>query len=98
MRSDIDALMEEAGHDFLLVRGPSISNPNMVYFTGFANMTFATLIKKRGEEAVLICNPMERDEAAKSGLRLKNIDDYGPLQQIGGPGEGWARSPPRLRG
>src|SRR3990170_9019003 len=82
MRSDIDALMEEAGHDFLLVRGPSISNPNMVYFTGYANMTFATLIKKRGEEAVLIFNPMERDEAAKSKLRLKNIDDYEPMKQI----------------
>jgi Xaa-Pro aminopeptidase len=96
MRSDIDALMEEAGHDFLLVRGPSIANPNMVYFTGYANMTFATLIKKRGEEAVLICNPMERDEAAKAGLRLKNIDDYGPMQQIEAAGGDMIRASAKI--
>jgi Xaa-Pro aminopeptidase len=77
MRSDVDRLMEEAGLDAILVRGPGHQNPNMVYFTGYANMTAATLIKKRGEVPVLIHNPMERDEAAKSGCRLKNIDDYG---------------------
>ncbi len=76
MRSDIDRLMEEAGLDALLVRGPGHQNPSMVYFTGYANMTSATLIKKRGEDPVLIHYSMERDEAAKSGCRLKNIDDY----------------------
>lgn len=82
MRSDIDNLMEQAGHDFLLIRGPSVSNPNMMYFTGHAHLTSATLIKKRGEMAILICNPMERDEAAKSGLRVKNLDDYEPAKRI----------------
>jgi Xaa-Pro aminopeptidase len=76
MRSDIDRLMEEAGLDALLIRGPSHQNPSMVYFTGYANMTSATLIKKRGAEPVLIHNAMERDEAAKSGIRLKSIDDF----------------------
>src|SRR3990172_4604246 len=82
MRSDIDNLMEEAGHDFLMVRGTSGSNPSMVYFTGIANMTHATLLKKRGETPVLIHNAMERDEAAKSGCRLKNIDDFGWIKLI----------------
>jgi phosphoketolase len=54
MRSDIDRLMEEADLDAILVRGPGHQNPSMVYFTGYANMTSATLIKKRGEEPVLI--------------------------------------------
>jgi Xaa-Pro aminopeptidase len=76
MRSDIDRLMEQAGLDAILVRGPGHQNPNMVYFTGHANLTSATLIKKRGEDPVLIHSSMERDEAAKSGCRLKNIDDY----------------------
>lgn len=82
MRSDIDSLMQDAGHDFLLVRGPSISNPSMVYFTGDANLSSATLIKKRGEDPILICNPMERDEAAKSGLRVKNLNDYEPTKRL----------------
>jgi len=82
MRSDIDNLMEEAGHDFLMVRGPSGSNPSMAYFTGIANMTHATLLKKRGETPVLIHNAMERDEAAKSSCRLKNIDDFGWMKLI----------------
>jgi Xaa-Pro aminopeptidase len=76
MRSDIDRLMEEAGLDAILVRGPGHQNPSMVYFTGYANMTSATLIKKRGEDPVLIHFSMERDEAAKSGCRLKSIDDF----------------------
>jgi Xaa-Pro aminopeptidase len=81
MRSDIDSLMEKAGHDFLLVRGSSVANPNMAYFTGHAHMTSATLIKKRNEAPILICNPMERDEAVKSGLRVKNLDDYEPSKR-----------------
>ena len=39
-------------------------------------LTNADLIKKRGEAAVLFHYPMERDEAAKSGLRTKNLSDY----------------------
>jgi Xaa-Pro aminopeptidase len=39
-------------------------------------MTSADLIKKRGEGAVLFHNPIERDEAAKSGLKTKNLGDY----------------------
>lgn len=76
MRADVDRLMEEAGHDAILVRGPGHSNPAMVYFTGYANLTSAILFKRRGETPVLIHHAMERDEAAKSGCRLKNIDDY----------------------
>jgi Xaa-Pro aminopeptidase len=82
MRSDIDRLMEEADLDAILVRGPGHQNPSMVYFTGYANMTSATLIKKRGEEPVLIHFLMERDEAAKSGCRLKTIDDFGWMPLI----------------
>ena len=76
MKTDIDTLMEERNLDVLLVTGPGQNNPPMVYLTGGAHLTSADLIKKRGEPAVLFCNPMEREEAARTGLATRNLGDY----------------------
>jgi len=48
----------------------------MAYLTGMAHLTSGDLIKKRGSDPILFYNPMERDEAAKSGLSTKNLADY----------------------
>ncbi len=87
MKTDLDALMKSNDLDALLVTGPAQHNPAMVYLTGGGHITIADLIKKRGETAVLFYNPMERDEAAKSGLRIKNLAEYNfseLLSQAGG--------------
>jgi hypothetical protein len=42
----------------------------MYYLTGGGHVNHAALIKKRGEEPVLFSGDMERDEAAKSGLKV----------------------------
>ena len=76
MKSDLDALMQANDLEAMLVTGPGQHNPPMVYLTGGGHLTSADLIKKRGEAAVLFCNPMERDEAARSGLKTKNLADY----------------------
>lgn len=76
MKTDLDALMLEKDLDAILITGPGQHNPAMVYMTGVGNITNADLIKKRGEEPVLFHFPMERDEAARSGLKLKNIAEY----------------------
>jgi Xaa-Pro aminopeptidase len=76
MKTDLDALMLENDLDALLITGPGQHNPAMVYMTGIGNLTNADLIKKRGEEALLFHFPMERGEAARSGLKLKNIAEY----------------------
>ena len=68
MKSDIDALMQEKNLDAIVVFGNAEHNPHMYYQTGGGHVSAATLIKKRGKDAVLFCNDMERDEAAKSGL------------------------------
>ena len=62
--------------DALLVLGSGQHNPPMVYLTGGAHFSKAVLVKKRGHEAILFCHPMERDEAAKSGLTVRNISDF----------------------
>jgi len=76
MKSDVDRLMQEKGYDALLITGPAQHNPAMVYMTGGGHMTHADLIKPRGREPVLFHNPMERDEAAATGLKTKNLVDY----------------------
>jgi Xaa-Pro aminopeptidase len=48
----------------------------MFYMTGPIHMTSGDLIKKRGSDPVLFYNPMERDEAAKTGFETKNLADY----------------------
>jgi Xaa-Pro aminopeptidase len=76
MKSDLDALMHTKKLDAFLVIGNATHNPPMVYLTGGGHVTGATLIKKRGSEPVLYCNDMEREEAAKSGLKVIPYSTY----------------------
>jgi Xaa-Pro aminopeptidase len=76
MKNDIDHLMKEANIDALFVSGPAAHNPAMTYFTGLVHVSDGYLLKKQGEEPVLFHFPMEREEAALTGLMTKNIDDY----------------------
>ncbi|MBI5703013.1 MAG: M24 family metallopeptidase [Chloroflexota bacterium] len=69
MKSDLDAIMQANSLDALIVFGNAEHNPPMYYLTGGGHVSHATLIKKRGEAAVLFHGDMERDEAAKSGLK-----------------------------
>jgi Xaa-Pro aminopeptidase len=76
MKSDLDALMQAKNLDAIMVFGNAEHNPPMTYLTGGGHVSHATLIKKRGEEAVLFFGDMERDEAAKSGLKLTPYSKY----------------------
>ncbi|MCI0556366.1 MAG: M24 family metallopeptidase, partial [Anaerolineae bacterium] len=81
MKSDIDAVMKAKNLDAILVIGNAEHNPPMYYLTGGGHVSSATLIKKRGEKAVLFCADMERDEAAKSGLVIRLYSEY-PWQEM----------------
>jgi Xaa-Pro aminopeptidase len=76
MRSDLDALMQAQDIDALLVTGPALHNPPMVYLTGGGHLTQADLLKRRGDGALLFHTDMERDEAARTGLQTKSLSDY----------------------
>ncbi|MBE7534842.1 MAG: aminopeptidase P family protein [Anaerolineales bacterium] len=69
MKSDLDNLMQARDLDALIVFGNAEHNPPMYYFTGGGHVSHATIIKKRGEEPIYFHADMERDEAAKSGLK-----------------------------
>ncbi len=81
MKSDLDNLMATKQLDALLVLGNATHNPPMYYLTGGGHVSAAVLIKKRGENAVLFCNDMEREEAAKSGLKVIPFGTY-PWQEM----------------
>ncbi|MBK7318081.1 MAG: aminopeptidase P family protein [Anaerolineales bacterium] len=76
MKSEIDALMQARDMDAILVFGNAEHNPPMYYLTGGGHVSHATLIKKRGSDATLFFGDMERDEAAKSGLKLIPYSTY----------------------
>jgi Xaa-Pro aminopeptidase len=76
MKSDLDRLMQIKKLDAILVLGNASHNPAMYYMTGGGHVSEATLIKKFGTEPVLYCNDMERDEAAKSGLKVIPYSTY----------------------
>ena len=79
MKSDLDALMQARNLDALLIFGDAENNPPMYYFVGGGHVSGALLIRKAGKEPVLFYNDMERDEAAKSGLKAFSYNDYGPI-------------------
>lgn len=81
MRSDIDQLMQEQGYDVLLITGPALHNAMMTYFTGTVHVSDADLIKKRGEAPVIFCNAMEREEAARSGMKTFTFSKF-PMSDL----------------
>lgn len=76
MKSDLDALMKERNLDALMILGDAENNPSMYYFVGGGHVSSALLLKKQDKEPVLFHSDMERDEAAKSGLKTRSYNDY----------------------
>jgi Xaa-Pro aminopeptidase len=62
--------MQARNLDAILVLGNAEHNPPMYYLIGGGHVSNAVLFKKRGEPAVIYCNAMEREEAARSGLQV----------------------------
>jgi len=90
MKSDLDGLMQARQLDAILVFGDAEHNPPMYYFVGGGHVSGAFLIKKVGKEPVLFYNDMERDEAAKSGLKTVSYSEYPVsdyLDQANGDGQ-----------
>lgn len=81
MKSDLDALMQARNLNALVVFGNAEHNPPMYYLTGGGHISNATLIKKRGETPVLFHGDMERDEAAKTGLKTQSLSAY-PVREF----------------
>jgi len=76
LKTDLNQLMAERDLDAFVVSGKAHGNPAMYYLVNGANLTHAWVIQKRGEEPTLLCSPIERDEAAASGLTTVSFSKY----------------------
>ncbi|MCL6512256.1 MAG: Xaa-Pro peptidase family protein [Anaerolineae bacterium] len=87
MKSDLPRLMKERNLDALVIFGPDgfgLANAPFTYFIGDAHVTTGLVIVKRDQtsdspaksDIYLVHSPMEREEAAKTGLQLINKASY----------------------
>jgi Xaa-Pro aminopeptidase len=79
MKSDLPRLMRERNLDALVVLGPDglgAANTAFTYFTGAHHVTNGTIVINKDGQATLVHSPMERDEAALTGMTLVSVTDY----------------------
>ena len=76
MLSDLDSLMRERAIDALVVPMHEAMHPSFRWLSRGAKVTRGFAIKRQGREPVLIANPMERDEAAATGLETRLATDF----------------------
>ncbi|HEY3289955.1 MAG TPA: Xaa-Pro peptidase family protein [Anaerolineae bacterium] len=83
MKTDLPRLMQERSLDALVVIGPDglgAANTAFTYFTGGWHITNGLIVVQRTGAAdsvtTFVHAPMERDEAAKTGMRLINSSSY----------------------
>ncbi|KPJ60711.1 MAG: hypothetical protein AMJ46_05520 [Latescibacteria bacterium DG_63] len=77
MKSDIPKLMRERGLDAIMIVGGGVNNPIMTYMTGPARLMRSVYAMKADGTSLLVHNPMERDEAAETGLPCSTFADFG---------------------
>jgi Xaa-Pro aminopeptidase len=68
--------MAERGLDAIVVSGKMNGNPALYYAANGARLISGWVVKKRGEERVLMSSAIDREEAAASGLRVVTLDQY----------------------
>src|SRR5664279_1914813 len=76
MKSDLDQLMANRSLDAIIVAGDEHANPPRYYLTNGAMVTGGYVLKKRGSDPIMVVNPMEIEEAAKSGLQVYSNNDF----------------------
>lgn len=84
MKADLDAHLERERLEGLLVVGPAKHNPSMAYFTGPAHLGGGYLARRTGSEPRLYVFPMEREEAARTGLRSESLEWHAANKQAEG--------------
>jgi Xaa-Pro aminopeptidase len=77
MLSDLDRLMRAHDLDALLVPMHEAMHPSFRWITRGAKVTRGYAVKLAGHDPLLISYPMERDEAAATGLSTRLIHDFG---------------------
>jgi len=78
MLSDLDALMQSRSIDVVIVPMHEAMHPSFRWLARGAKVTRGYAVKFRGRDPMLVTYPMERGEAAASGLEVRLASDFGP--------------------
>ncbi|HEV7767681.1 MAG TPA: Xaa-Pro peptidase family protein [Thermoanaerobaculia bacterium] len=76
MFSDLDSLLRERNLDALIVPMHEAMHPSFRWLSRGAKVTRGYAVKVPGREPVLITYPMERDEAAATGLGVRLVHEF----------------------
>ncbi|MEI2688998.1 MAG: Xaa-Pro peptidase family protein [Anaerolineae bacterium] len=76
MKRDIDRLMAERNLDAAVVRGSTLSSPAIRYLTDGHKLENVTILLRPGRPGLLIHHPMERDDAALTGMETAFITPW----------------------
>jgi Xaa-Pro aminopeptidase len=76
MLADLDQLMRARAIDTLLVPMHEVLHPAFRWITRGAKVTKGYAVKRAGEAPLLVSYPMERDEAAATGLATRLVHDF----------------------
>jgi Xaa-Pro aminopeptidase len=76
MISDLDELLAQRGIDTVIVPMHEAMHPSFRWLTRGAVVTRGYAIKLRGRDPILVSYPMERDEAAATGLATRSVLDF----------------------
>ncbi|HET7433242.1 MAG TPA: Xaa-Pro peptidase family protein [Thermoanaerobaculia bacterium] len=76
MLSDLDSLMRAGGIDTILVPMHEAMHPSFRWLSRGAKVTRGYAIKRVDAEPLLVAYPMERDEAAASGLTTRLVHEF----------------------
>lgn len=68
MKRDIDRLLAERNLDAAVVRGSTLSSPTVYYLADGHKLENVTILLRPGRPGLLIHHPMERDDAALTGM------------------------------
>lgn len=76
MLRDLDPLMTERGIDTIVVPMHEAMHPSFRWLSRGAKVTRGYAVKRAGAEPVLITYPMEREEAAATGLEVRLAHEF----------------------
>jgi Xaa-Pro aminopeptidase len=76
MLADLDQLLHSRAIDTLVVPMHEVLHPAFRWLTRGAKVTKGYAIKRVGEAPLLVTYPMERDEAAATGLATRLVHDF----------------------
>lgn len=82
MLADLDAILRSHEIEALVVPMHEAMHPSFRWLAQGAKLTKGFVIKKCGSDPLLVFFPMERDEAAASGLATASVLDFGHEQAM----------------